>query len=99
MRKCNRCHTDDLLDSIELCSSQLALAYLQKIPFFWREIRMVRSQCGLHLAMSTRTKRPGLLLNVDTPCATSFVIGPFRQRVEKGGWHVKFSTTRFLRLF
>jgi hypothetical protein len=70
MRKCNRCHTDDLLDSIELCSSQLALAYLQKIPFFGREIRMIRSQYGLYLVMSTRIKRLGLLLYVDTPCAT-----------------------------
>lgn len=38
-------------------------------------------------------------LYMDTPCATSFVIGPSCQKVEKGSWLVKFSTARFLRLF
>lgn len=38
-------------------------------------------------------------LYMDNPCATSFVIEPSFQEAEKGGWFVKFSTARFLRLF
>lgn len=53
--------------------------------------------CPHNLVSGMYTSRPRLYM--DGPCATIFVIEPFVQEAEEGGWFVKFSTARFLRLF
>lgn len=126
------CHTNYLQDSLELCSPRPWLLHANKSDrHYIHKYPLLKANAAFYLAVSTRTKRPGLILLVnyttwvdehrsvgicphklvstmytsrprlymDGPCATTFVIEPFVQEAEKGGWFVKFSTARFLRLF
>ena len=59
------CHTNDLLDSIELCSSQPWLMHNWKERPRSYDPSRAEATAFFYLALSTRTKRSGLLLYAD----------------------------------